>query len=253
MKQTKYTQQKQDQILKRWQKTEKWSDAGTHSDRKAVKCYRSLQCSLCPRWQQTQACTDNAPASSEKSVSNCLWCWPTQAEWKWRMKTRWANIWIKCDTGKTCHPNECLDDVVKKHMRLTVTHSETQACADTRGTPCWPPGRFLWPWCQTGAPASPWPSGCRAPRGPRPADQCWYRPCRGGTPNPAAGHAATAPRCRFQTGLGWRPGGNTQADGTSWISESTSSSFQWSYFCKTAVKAKTFLRTSQFKVQCAGL
>lgn len=66
-------------------------------DRRAVECYRSLQCSLCPRWQQTQACTDNAPASSEKSVSNCLWCWPTQAQWQWGMKTRWSHIWIECN------------------------------------------------------------------------------------------------------------------------------------------------------------
>lgn len=42
--------------------------------------YRSLQCSLCPRWQRTQACTDNGRASSEKSVSNCLWCWPTHRQ-----------------------------------------------------------------------------------------------------------------------------------------------------------------------------
>lgn len=56
--------------------------------------YRSLLRSLCPRWQQTQACTDNAPASSERSVSNCLWCWPTQTQWEWGMKTGWANVWI---------------------------------------------------------------------------------------------------------------------------------------------------------------
>lgn len=55
----------------------KWH-VGTNLNRGySWSCYQSLQCSQCPLWQQTQACTDTGPASSEKSVLNCLWCRPT--------------------------------------------------------------------------------------------------------------------------------------------------------------------------------
>lgn len=60
--------------------------------------YQSLQCSLYPRWQQTQACIDNGPASSEKSFSNCLWCWPTHRQDY--IHSDGMKTWCSCCTWK---------------------------------------------------------------------------------------------------------------------------------------------------------
>lgn len=79
----------------------------------------------------------------------------------------------------------------------THTHTQTQVS--------WPPAHFLWPLYQMGGPGSPWPSGCRGQQEPRQGGRYWYQLCRGGTLSLATGHAATAPRCHFQTALGWMP------------------------------------------------
>lgn len=141
--------------------------------------YQSLQCSLCPRWQQTQACIDNGPASSEKSVSNCLWCWPTHRQnhsdiHADGMKTRCPRLQMKALGSSVMKRQKSelnctvswaelgyLDDMIQDDER-TMTHSdslETHTHVDTHWMSSWPPGHFLWPWCQTGEPGSPWPSG----------------------------------------------------------------------------------------------
>lgn len=113
--------------------------------------YQSLQWSLCPRWQQTQACIDNGPASSEKSVSNCLWCWPTHRQnhsdiHADGMKTRCPRLQMralgssvmkrqKSELNCTVSWAELgyLDDMIQDDER-TMTHSdslETHSCGYT--------------------------------------------------------------------------------------------------------------------------
>ncbi len=193
--------------------------------------YQSLQCSLCPRWQQTLACIDNGPASSEKSVSNCLWCRPMHRQndndvHADGMKTRCSScmnmlgssIMSRQNSEWNCTINCAehghLDDMIRDdkheahndtHWQFGHTHTQTHTHINTHWVSSWPPGHFLWPWCQMGVPGSPWPSGCHGQQGPRPAGRCWCRLCRGGRLSLTIGHAATAPRCHFQTGLGWMP------------------------------------------------
>lgn len=118
----------------------------------------------------------------------------------------WASEWH--DSWWQAH--EAHDDA---HWQLGNTHThtctntraQTHTHIDTHWVSSWPPGHFLWPWCQTGVPGSPWPWGCHGQQGPRPAGRCWCRLSRGGRLSLTVDHAATAPRCHFQTGLGWMP------------------------------------------------
>jgi len=95
--------------------------------------------------------------------------------------------------------------VTRTAWKHTHAHTQTHTHIHTHWVSSWPPGHFLWPWCQTDAPGSPWPSDCHGRQGPRPAGRCWCQLSRGGRPSLVVGRAATAPRCHFQTGLGWMP------------------------------------------------
>lgn len=151
-----------------------------------------------------------------------------QMVWKHNVQVADANAWINyserqnselnCTVRAVLSMSFCMIWFMMTSTRGTQTHTDSvETCTyshrhthththiHTHWVSAWPPGHFLWLWCQMDVPRSPWPSGCHGQQGPHLAGRCWCRLSRGGRLSLAVGRVATVPRCHFQTALGWMP------------------------------------------------